>query len=307
MNQTSSLRHTDVIITVASWEERFLMGTKRLIDTVRPSRLLMFYYKEYAEWSKDYREQLASFCNDANVTLKPPVPLSFGSPLDSWKALVEYSKKSIVSKEPITLDITTMPREAMWTICYVLGQMQAPLQYVYHKPQRNGYGDWLSRDPGQPRILYRLAGIQHLGRETALVVQTGYDVERVKQLVRYYEPEKVLLGLQTGDQFDNVRQNREKYKSAFNTHRNVEILDVDGYELDGIQDAFVKSTEPLLEHHNVILSSLGPKIGGLALFRVKQRLPDVALSYAPSNEFNQVYSSGIGDCIHGVLANDAET
>ena len=150
-------------------------------------------------------------------------------------------------------------------------------------------------------MLYRLAGIQHLGRPTALIIQTGYDIERVKQLVSFYEPDKLLLGLQTGKQFNNVKQNRETHTKAFQGHRNTETFDIDSYSLDKNCDAFIAKTKNLLETHNVILSSLGPKLGALSLFKVKLALPDVAMSYAPSNEFNREYSEGIGDCIHGVF------
>lgn len=300
MSQTSSLQHTEMVITVASWEERFLLGMKRLIETIQPSKVLMFHYKEYADWSNDNRRQISNLCNENNITMEGDIELSFGSPLDSWKTLVAQIG-NITSTELITIDISTMPREVIWSICHVLSQKQVSIQYVYHRPKGNGYGDWLSRDPGRPRLLYRLSGIQHLGRPTALVVQTGYDVERVKQLVRFYEPKKLLLGLQTGEQFDNVKRNREKHKSTFKKHRDAEMFDVDGFSLNVNFDIFVKFTEPLLEKCNVILSSLGPKVGALSLFKVKQKLPDVAMSYAPSNEFNREYSSGIGDCIHGML------
>ena len=111
----------------------------------------------------------------------------------------------------------------------------------------------------------------------------------------------MLLGLQTGDQFENSKRNREKHENAFRKHKDAEMFDVDGYSLNGNFNTFVKFTKPLLENYNVILSSLGPKVGALSLFKVKQKLPDVALSYAPSNEFNRDYSNGIGDCIHGIL------
>jgi hypothetical protein len=304
MSQNFSLRQTDIVITVASWEERFLLGMKRLIKTVQPSRILMFHYEKYAKWSNDNRKQISDLCKGKGITMEGDIELSFGSPLDSWKKLVAQTSKIVISKKLITLDISTMPREVIWSVCHVLSQQQVPLQYVYYKPKDNGYGDWLSRDPGRPRLLYRLAGIQHIGRPTALVVQTGYDVERVKQLARFYEPEKLLLGLQTGEQFENTRRNREKHKNAFRKHNDAKMFDVDGYSLNGNFNTFVKFTKPLLENYNVILSSLGPKVGALSLFKVKQKLPDVAMTYTPSNEFNRDYSSGIGDCIHGILSDE---
>lgn len=307
MGQTYSLKASNVIITVASWEERFLLGMGQLIETIKPSRILMFHYKEYADWSSGNRKHISELCKKKDIDLTGDIELSFGSPRDSWEELVSQVRHMTVPAKLITLDISTMPREVIWSICHVLSQQKICCQYTYHKPQpEDGYGKWLSRDPGRPRILYRLAGIQHLGRSTALVLQTGYDVERVKQLVRFYEPEKLLLGLQVGNQFENVAHNREKYNAEFSGDRDTDLFDVDGYSLNGSYDVFRKETAPLLKKYNVILSSLGPKIGALSLYMVKRSFPDVALSYIPSNEFNHAYSQGIGTCIHGILNNKSE-
>ena len=299
MGQPSSLQLNNTIITVASWEDRFLLGTNQLIEKFKPSNLLMFYYKEYAEWSSDNRSKVTELCKKNNINLFNITPFSFGSPLASWKVLVEKVNQVIEPNVKIMLDISTMPREVIWSVCNILSQHKIYPDYVYNKPQKNGYGKWLSRDPGRPRFLYKLAGIQHLGRKTALVIQTGYDVERVKQLMRFYEPDKLLLGLQTGGQFENVKKNRQKHEDAFLKHKYIDLFDVDGYSSSNSFDMFSKKTESLIKDYNVILSSLGPKVGALALFMVKQKFPEVAMSYAPSNEFNKEYSKGIGACIQG--------
>lgn len=305
MSQTSSLQKSDTIITVASWEERFLKGMQRLIEDVKPSKIVMFHFAEYAEWSQSNRDSLSKLCTERKIALQENVsPLSFGSPKETWNELGKQIDACILPNALITLDISTMPRVTIWSICHVLEKKMAAIQYAYNKPGE--YGDWLSRDPGRPRLLYRLAGIQHLGRPTALIVQTGYDVERTKQLVRFYEPQKLVLALQTGGQFDNPALNRERHQEAFDKHRGVEMHDVDGYSFQQTRDKLREITQPLLDEYNVILSSLGPKIGALSVFAVKQVLRDMAMSYAPSNEFNHEYSSGIGDCIHGTLDNGSE-
>jgi hypothetical protein len=302
MKPTFSLQHTNTIITVASWEERFLLGMEQLIANIAPSRILMFHYKEYSDWSEKNRTHLSDVCNNKGIELIKDKELSFTSPLDSWKYLVAEIKTNITSNELITLDISTMPRETIWSICHVLTQQHFAIQYTYHKPQHeNGYANWLSRDPGRPRLLYKQAGIQHLGRPTMLVIQTGYDVERAKQLERFFEPERVLLGLQIGGQFGNAEQNRDKHEKAFFSRRDIDLFDVDGYTLESIYKVFADRISPLIDKYNIILSSLGPKVGALALFKIKQDWPDVALCYAPSNEFNRKYSRGIGDCICGEL------
>jgi hypothetical protein len=54
-----------------------------------------------------------------------------------------------------------MPRENIWTLFFWLLDMQkARTQYVYHRAL--GYGDWLSRDPQRPRLVYKLSGLARL-------------------------------------------------------------------------------------------------------------------------------------------------
>jgi hypothetical protein len=305
MNRISSLQHTSIVITVASWEDRFLLGMTQQVESVTPSKVLMFHYKEYADWSEGNRTKLSGVCCEKNIELQD-IELSFSSPAESWKALSKCVNEVDIQDELITLDISTMPRETIWSICHILSQRKICVQYVYHKPQENGYAEWLSRDPGRPRILYRLAGIQHLGRPTALIIQTGYDVERVQQLVRFYEPEKLLLALQTGEQFENIKQNRQKHIDAFSKRRDTEFFDVDGYSLDNSYETFKEKTGSLIESYNVVISSLGPKVGALSLYRLKQFFPDITMSYAPSNEFNHDYSKGIGVCVYGILGYNPE-
>lgn len=299
MNPLSSLQHTDGIITVASWEERFLLGLAHLIRTIRPSWILMFHYEEYADWSNGNRQEIARICGQQGIELRNGRVLSFNSPVESWKTLVAEVGLAVVPRGAITLDISTMPRETIWSTCHVLASQGITIQYTYHRP--GTYGDWLSRDPGKPRILYKQAGLNHLGRGVALVIQTGYDIERVKQLERFFEPDRVLLGLQTGKQLRNPEQNRQKHENAFAARRHIEVFDIDGYSLNETYLTIEEKINSLLDSYNIVLSSLGPKIGALALYKIKQTFPEVALCYAPSNEFNREYSQGIGDCIHGML------
>lgn len=299
MSQPYLIQKTNTIITVASWEERFILGMQRLISEVKPERIILFYYQEYADWTLQYREQLSDICNAEKIELITGNALSFLNPLESWKNLFSGLENLMTTEQMITLDITTMPREAIWSIAYELDKKEICTQFSYHKHRE--YADWLSRDPDRPRLLYKQAGIQYLGRQTALIIQTGYDVDRVKQLERLFEPDKVILGLQTGTQYGNYEQNRKKHEEAFSGRRDIELFDVDGYSVDNTFEAFASKISSLADEYNIVLSSLGPKIGALALFRVKKMYPDIALCYAPSNDFNHDYSKGITESIYGVL------
>ena len=117
-----------------------------------------------------------------------------------------------------------MRRKHLWTVrrcrathcglplsCF--GNKGTLTHYVYHRPESYD-PEWLSRDPGRPRLVYKLSGIASLGRPICLIITTGFDPERTRQLMWYYEPRMTLLGVQSGIQFDNQDQNVARHRNA---------------------------------------------------------------------------------------------
>lgn len=280
---------TDCIITVASWEDRFRIGFEKLIEEVCPSSIIMYFYSEYESWSKENRERAKELCNKKGINVLEQ-ELSFKEPVESWKTIFSVISEKVKNKSSITLDITTMPRETIWSICDMLGDKKAKIQYSYHEPK--DYGEWLSRDPGRPRMVYKLGGICNLGLPTTLMVLTGFDVARTKQLARFYEPENLILGLQEGEQYENIEKNRKPHLNAFKRDKKIIWIDLDCYNLNKTLSVLDDKVAPLVENSNVILSSLGPKISALALYKFHEKYPSTAMSYAPSNEFSKDYSLG---------------
>jgi broad specificity phosphatase PhoE len=149
--------------------------------------------------------------------------------------------------------------------------------------------------------VYRLAGISRLDVPTTLLIIAGYDTERTKQLVRYYEPRNLVIGLQSGEQYDNIKKNRDKNFMAFDRNDEIRWFDVDGYDLQNTIEAVEVNVKDFQKDTNVVLSSLGPKISALALYKYHLDHDNSALSYAPSNEFNRDYSHGLGETLSGQL------
>ena len=67
------------------------------------------------------------------------------------------------------------------------------------------------------------------------------------------------------------------------------------------QAVILEQIRPYLDSHNIVMSSLGPKLSAVALYRIQREHPQIGLAYAPSREFNKDYSSGISDAITGIL------
>lgn len=290
---------SDVIVTVASWEERFILGLEGLIKNTQSKYVLIFSYAEYDPWSKDNIEAASELCKVNNVTLVSH-KLNFATPLKTWKTVIPAVEEIIKKQTTVTLDISTMPREVIWIICDLLNTKAVKVQYAYHRPKEYAE-DWLSRDPGTPRFVYKLSGVCKLGLPTTLVILSGFDVERAKQLVRFYEPEALIIGLQVGSQYENLKRNRSKHKDGFSRNKEIKWFDVDGFFLEKSMDALETCIGEIVNKSNVILTSLGPKISSLAILKYHLKHPQTSIAYAPSNEFNKDYSHGFKDTIYNNL------
>lgn len=288
------------LITVASWEQRFLLGTLATLEKHSTiSKMDMFYYRDYSLWSKYNRDKVEEICKDKNILLTTH-ELSFDDPVLNWRTLELVVNESYEQLGPL-VDITTMPRDTIWSIFYFLQERVKYASYVYYKPETYNK-DWLSRDPGRPRLAFRMSGIASLGDPTLLLIATGFDVERTEQLINYFEPKKIILCIQQGNQFENIKLNLQRHEQIRSIHNDVITLEVDSYSEDhgyGIYESALR------EHSlgfNVVLSSLGPKTSSIALYRLAMLNPEMALVYAPSNQFNLDYSLGLGEASEGTLA-----
>jgi hypothetical protein len=289
----------DCMITVGSWETRFFKGFENAVKKFRPHNVLLFFYKEYANWSASNRRKSAKLCKEQDIIFKDR-ELSFSKHAGLWNVLYDEVARLNIRNGCVLLDITTMPRESIWIIMDLLEAKGIIVKYVYSQPERYNR-TWLSRDPDEPRLVYKLSGEPKLGLPTKLLVLTGYDVDRVRQLIRFFEPQMTLLGIQVGNQLSNQALNIEKSKRAFEKERATDFFDVDAYA----DDHGFTSIKTQLDAHcgtsNIIMSSLGPKLSAISLYKLHKIYPQTSLAYAPSKEFNRRYSYGIGPTHEGHL------
>jgi len=285
------------LITMASWEERFILGSRRLFEQNRPSHAILFYAAEYDAWSSDNRSRFADLCKQHNVPCIQHM-VFLNSPAKTWETLRRGLESSTLAFTELTIDITTMPRDIIWQVFARGDHMKCSLKYVYNRP--GDYNkEWLSRDPEGPRLVYKLSGEAEFGRPTTLIILTGYDVRRTEQLIRFYEPKTTLLGVQIGSQFGNQSQNIDAHRSLISPESGVAQFDIDAYSEDRGRAAIESQLQPYLSASNVVMSSLGPKLSAVALYQLHKLHQSTALSYAPSQEYNRDYSTGLGETFYG--------
>jgi hypothetical protein len=289
---------TDAIVAVAGWEDRFALGVERDAERYRPSEAVVICFDEYSEVTADARRQVAALLGSAGCSyseLKVP-----REPVEVWRRCRDVFFDRRWSSKSVLVDITTMPREVIyWSISFLLG-VGAMVRYVYHLPGQYS-ADWVSRDTDQPRLVYQHSGISEFGKDTCLLLISGFDTDRAAQLLQFFEPRAVLVGVQSGGQFDNQSKNLAANRALLERRTDVTFFPIDAYAPDHGFSSMYTAIRSRVGAYNIVAASLGPKPSAVALYRLHCLHTDIALVYAPSRQFNLRYSSGIGNSVNGEL------
>jgi hypothetical protein len=291
----------DVIITVLSWEERYLLALEQHLSNLNPSLVIVFRYSTNSEWKESNLTKTEELLKDRMIL----VDIDGSKPNLNWIVFQKVFGLHCTGKN-ILLDITTMPRESIWLSLYNCKKLECNTRYVYFKPAEYSQ-DWISRDPGKPRMLYKMSGIAKLGTPSLLVITAGYDIQRLDSLVHNFEPKETVVLLADGDEQRN-KDNFEVCSRLLDMKYGIKkLIKYDPYDVENsfalIENRLVKGDagNSYLDKFNIILNSLGAKTSAITLFKIWLKYPQVALSYIPSREYNRNYSSGIGRRIDGEL------
>ena len=296
------MKKCELLITFASWEDRFRLGFERNMDNANFREVLVFYFGSYASRTKENREMVDAVCKRKNIRCNP-VKLDIDKPADNWRTVLKNIELILADFNEILIDISTMPRETIWYVLWMLEQNNLKTRYVYHSPKDYGE-DWLSRDPRPPRLVYKLSGVAKPSTKTALLVTVGFDPPRAERLIWRYEPAKLLIGVQSSSQFPRNDKMMEVYHDTINKYKkeyDCKIFELDAFIEDRGMAMIQDVLEPLGSSYNIIMSSLGPKLTAITLYTLQRQREEIGLVYAPSNQFNQEYSSGIGNCFEGTV------
>jgi len=288
----------NTLIAVLGWEDRFYEGIASDLNDYKFNSLLLIRYTECNDLTKPSREKVEALCIEKGVEVQY-LDISDNATVAKWKRLSQYFSSNENLGVSVLLEISTMPRDTIWTLLSFLKEFEIKVDYVYHTPEE--YNEqWLSREPGKPRLLFKHSGISRLGKQTALIILTGFEIERTKQLVHFFEPKTTLLGLQTGSQFNNDKRNVEIHESI-KGYTLTEEFQIDAYLEDNGCEQIRGEVERLVEDYNIIITSLGPKPTAVSIYKVFQDYPQIALAYVPAKEFNPEYSKGIDKKIFGTF------
>ena len=293
----------EVLITFASWEDRFKLGFQRNLEGNTVRKAVVFFFQEYSDWTQENRDVVDTMCKRHDIGHFPE-RLRVNETAENWRIVTKALDAAIREGQGVLVDISTMPREIIWYVMWQIEHNTSDKRYVYYSPKDYGE-DWLSRNPQAPRLVYKLSGLAAAAAKTALLVTVGFDLQRVKRLIGWYEPAKVLIGFQSTSQF--ARNNttmagyRETLEREYEKECDCETFELDAFCEDRGLSAIQEQLERLDRSYNVIMGSLGPKLTAVTLYRLQRLRQERGLVYAPSNQYSRNYSIGIGDRFEGTL------
>ena len=286
-----------LLITFASWEDRFKLGFRRDLDCAGVGRALVLYFENYADRTQRNRDDVESACRRDGIECTWE-PLDVADPVKNWNTVAKAIGSAASGCQRVLVDISTMPREIIWHALWLAEDKAAELGYVYHCPE--GYGkDWLSRDPRAPRLVYKLSGIALPSRKTALVVTAGFDLQRAVRLIEWFEPSVLLVGLQSKSRFTRNYEAMKNHRDRMSKEYDCKFFELDAYSDDRGLATIQRELGKIDETCNIVMSSLGPKLTAITLYELQRARPEVGLAYAPATEFSGDYSFGIGESLWG--------
>jgi hypothetical protein len=218
-----------------------------------------------------------------------PIHLNYNDSIENWNILETFFEKF---DENYLLNITTIPRETIWTLFFFLKKQVKTIDYIYFKPI--GYcKDWLTKNHKCPRLLFKHSGIFDINKGLSLFIIAGFDNARLEQIVEFYEPSKIVIFYQNGNQFDNRERNKdfEVYKNRYGF---CELIDIDTYNVDEATEVILKKYNQYKDEYNIIIDSQGPKLSALSVYEVYLKSETkIGLAYVAAKDFNTNYSQGI--------------
>ncbi|MCA0364243.1 MAG: hypothetical protein LCH67_09365 [Bacteroidetes bacterium] len=285
------MKNKFTLFTVLGWEERFLLGTNYIIEKYKIKIVYLIRFIDYLHMDNmaENYESFKKILSDSGIELIH-LDLEYRNSINNWKILDSFFLNN--DFQNVTLNITTFPREAIWTMLFYLRKKKSLINYVYFKPTSydNSEGG-LTKNHKSPRLLFKHSGIFDINKKLALFIITGFDQGRTDLFIEYYEPSKVVYFSQKGEQFENMKRNSGiSPKIAF---ENIEIenFEIDSYDVTKLSDIL---NDLVYKHkdYNVIISCQGPKISAISTYITYLKNNTIALAYVPAREFSGKYSFG---------------
>jgi len=277
------------LVTVLGWEERFMLGLKHILNNFTLEKITLIRFEDYLSMSNmnhNY-ESIIELSKKYNFDIVE-INLQYNDSIKSWNILEDYFSEV---NNNYLFNITTIPRETIWTLFFFLKRKLQSLNYIYFRPKKY-CNEWLTKNHKFPRLLFKHSGLFDLNKKLALFVIAGFDNARLEQLIDFYEPSKIVIFYQNGNYFKNIDRDEKFY--SFIKRFDHEIVKINTYDVQETTNKIFDQFLTYKNEYNIIIDSQGPKISAMSVYDVYLKSEEkIGLAYVAAKDFNSKYSEGI--------------
>lgn len=283
----------DYLLVCASFEDRCLS----IIDQVRNVEVKktgVFYCKQF---------QQSSFSNIAKLThqLKFAKGLEFDgdSPTTIADCLLDLfsDADSLYVNKPCTVlvDISTFTREALLIVVRFLQLNKNIFDNVYVYYRTAEVSNNLSQGVSSIRSVIGYMGDVQLGVPTHLVILSGFEFDRAKEIIDSVEPDYISIGYGTreGSINDSLYQRNKMFANELAAYYSGNNVSVFCHSLVDISEAKSSLVDVIAskDGHNVVLAPLNTKLSTVAAGLAAIENPVCQIIYAQMESYNTEYYS----------------
>ena len=278
-----------ILLAPMGWEERFIKGVLLDAERFSPQTILLPFSVKYEQRTKKYREAILRYAEGKSICCIER-EFDYTDDILLYSEVIKFLEEYINRKDEVVLfNYTSTPRDIIWFVLHFLSCTGIKAELSYYRPKDYAEAQ-LSFNAGCPRMIIKRSGIVYPDKPTCILALSGYDAERLAQLNQQFEPRKILIGKQTGNQLKNEERN-VSISSSIVDEFSFDCYDTSEESIKFLQDKALA----LLDEYNIIAASLGPKPCAITLFNLTQRIPEIGLVYIPANDYNEQYSTGLDE------------
>lgn len=289
------------LFTVLGWEERFLSGTKQILEDYKINNVYLICFNDYMHMNnmKENLKAIIDLMEEKKIQFNT-IELKYEDSISNWKNLSIFFNSH--KFQDVIINISTFPRETIWTLLFFMRFRVPCVKYIYYKPESYDNSETgLTKNHKSPRLLFKHSGIFDVDKKLVIFIITGFDRKRTDLIIEYYEPSKVVYISQKGEQFENMKRNCGISPETAYENTIIENIAIDCYYINESH----KTLNELINNHsdfNIIITSQGPKTSAISTYLAYLDNNNIALAYVPAKEFSGEYSFGFNNkSINGII------
>ncbi|MBL3591239.1 MAG: hypothetical protein JMN24_15820 [gamma proteobacterium endosymbiont of Lamellibrachia anaximandri] len=287
----------DYLMVCASFEDRCLSFYEYL-DSERVSKTGVFYFKQFLSNSSQNVSKLEKKFDGQRFEMDYTSPTSIA---DAIMRFVENAETDGATPN-VVIDISTFTRESLLILVRYLLINNEEYSGIYLFYRFASVSQYLSDGVESIRSVLGYMGDVSVDKPTHLVLLSGFEYERAKDIIDALEPDFISIGYGgescsiTTSLYELNKEFTDKLV-AYYTNENIHIFEHSLIDPDEVKDIVLKLVDDKQEY-NTVVAPLNNKISTLGVALAAVQNASIQLIYSQMEEYNEKnYSQCEDDCL----------